>query len=411
MDYRAYNQETDRNAVLRMWREVGWMSPGKDAQEEALDWMLASQHTLVADIHGQPECLTTTIPASVRYLEEDLPFCVVGAVITSPVARRQGLAGRLTAAGIAAEAAEGALVAGLGIFDQGFYDRLGFGAGGYEHHVLFDPAQLKVTRKARPPRRITTDHWQDVHANRLNRRRGHGSLSVENADVTRMEMAWNENTLGLGYFDGPGGALSHHLWCSAEKPNGPYFVHWMAYETTEQFHELMAILASLGEHVTLIRMPEPQGIQLQDLLERPFRQNKITHGSDNETTISASAHWQTRICNLPGCLERTHLPGADLRFNLDLTDPIENYLDGDSPWRGVAGKYVVNLGAASGAEPGEDTALPTLTTTVNAFTRMWMGVRPASGLAITDSLAGPPDLIKALDEAFRLPDPKPDWEM
>ena len=40
--------------------------------------------------------------------------------------------------------AEGALVAGLGMFDQGYYDKLGFGSGAYSHRVAFDPARLSV---------------------------------------------------------------------------------------------------------------------------------------------------------------------------------------------------------------------------------------------------------------------------
>ena len=71
---------------------------------------------------------------------------------------------------------------------------------------------------------------------------------------------------------------------------------------------------------------------------------------------------------------------------------------------------MVTLGPASGAEPGLDPALPTLTASVGAFTRMWLGVRPASGLAVTDDLAGPPELLEALDWALRLPQPKPDWD-
>ncbi|UCH77896.1 MAG: hypothetical protein JSU81_09245, partial [Candidatus Coatesbacteria bacterium] len=70
----------------------------------------------------------------------------------------------------------------------------------------------------------------------------------------------------------------------------------------------------------------------------------------------------------------------------------------------------VTLGPSSGAEPGHDASRPTLTASVNAFTRMWLGIRPASGLAITDGLAGPPGLLAELDEVLRLPDPTPDWD-
>jgi len=61
------------------------------------------------------------------------------------------------------------------------------------------------------------------------------------------------------------------------------------------------------------------------------------------------------------------------------------------------------------AAAGTDPALPTLTASVGAFTRLWLGVRPASGLAVTDDLTGPDDLLAGLDDAFHLPDPKPSW--
>ena len=47
---------------------------------------------------------------------------------------------------------------------------------------------------------------------------------------------------------------------------------------------------------------------------------------------------------------------------------------------------------------------------INAFSRLWLGVRPARGLAVTDDLDGPRDLLEALDEAFRLPEPVRDWD-
>ena len=46
---------------------------------------------------------------------------------------------------------------------------------------------------------------------------------------------------------------------------------------------------------------------------------------------------------------------------------------------------------------------------MNAFTRLWLGVRPASGLTLTDDLAGPDELLTALDEALRLPTANPEW--
>ena len=110
------------------------------------------------------------------------------------------------------------------------------------------------------------------------------------------------------------------------------------------------------------------------------------------------------------CLAHTHLPGDEVRFNLKLNDPIEKYLADDSSWRGISGDYVITLGSSSGAEKGTNANLPTLTASVGAFTRMWMGVRPASGLSMTDDLAGSAELLQTLDRVLCLPQPKLDWE-
>jgi hypothetical protein len=277
--------------------------------------------------------------------------------------------------------------------------------------VGFDPARLRVKVKARVPRRIGVEDWEAAHASRLARQRRHGAVSFLAPEASRAEMMTTSKGFGLGYYDGPNGELTHHLWCSNRGgENGPYSVVWMSYQGKDQFLELMALLKSLGDQVRLVRMAEPPGIQLQDLIAQPFKQRQISEKSRFETGVRAFAYWQMRVCDLAGCLARTHLPGEPLRFNLRLADPIVDYLGEGAPWPGVGGEYVVTLGPTSAAEPGSDAALPTLEATVGAFTRVWLGVRPATGLAVTDDLAGPPTLLKALDRALRLPDPRPDWD-
>jgi len=160
----------------------------------------------------------------------------------------------------------------------------------------------------------------------------------------------------------------------------------------------------------LVKLREPQGIQLQDFLKQPHKMRQVSEKSKYESKITASASWQARICDLPGCLDRTRLSGESVRFNLVLSDPIEQFLDDDAPWRGIAGEYVVTLGPSSSAEPGRDSSLPTLSASVGAFTRLWLGVRPATGLAWTDALSSPQDLLEQLDHVLCLPDPKPDWD-
>jgi hypothetical protein len=408
MTFRSCDFHRDKEAIRRIWLEIGWLEQDKT---EVIDVFVESSRAMVAEINGEAECLVLTTPGLIRYLDQDLPFACVTGVTTSRVARKQGLASRVTAQMIAADAADGALVAGLGMFEQGYYNRLGFGTGGYEHWVRFDPAQINVPVDARVPRRITADDWAMVHAARLTRMRGHGACNLEPAGVTRAEMIWPKNGFGFGYCDDGADTFSHHLWCSTDHiSHGPYHVHWMAYQTYEQFMELLALLKNLGDQVALITMHEPPGIQLQDLFVQPFRRRRISEKSEYESGTRASAYWQMRICDLPGCMEQTHLKGDKVHFNLVLHDPIADYLDESAPWRGVGGTYVVALGAHSGAELGQDLSLPTLTASVGAWTRLWLGVRPATSLAVTDDLAGPTELLRALDWMLRLPEPKPDWD-
>jgi len=408
--FRAYDRDRDREAVHRIWREIGWIESG---QEPRLDIFVDACRSWVAEIDGEAECLVLTTPGTVRHLRDDLPMSCVAAVTTSRVARKQGFAARLTAQAIAADVSDGAHVSVLGMFEQGFYNRLGFGTGAYEHIVSLDPSGLRLPDGVggRLPRRITTDDWPAVHASRLGRTRGHGACNLDVPAVTHADMLLDKNSFGLGFADGADGELTHHLWCriKGDVEQGPYDVKWMAWKTPAQFVELMGVLRSLGDQIHLVKVREPAGIQLQDLVSKPFRRAAISRQSPFEATVRSIAFWQMRICDVPACLARTRLPAAETRFNLRLTDPIERLLK-DEPWRGVAGDYVVTLGSSSGAEPGHDDTLPTLTATVNAFTRLWLGVRPATGLAITDDLDAPAELLEQLDEVLRLPSPHPDWD-
>lgn len=408
---RQYDPDTDFDAVARIWREVGWFDAGNDDHEKGFR-AFAENHTgLVAEIDGDAECHVATTPGVIRHTGTDISLSAVVAVTTSHVARRQGLAQRLTAASLARDAEAGAKVAALGIFDQGFYNKLGFGTGSYERWHAIDPAHLRVPVEARAPKRLTRDDWETVHESRLNRYRGHGACNLAAAALTKAEMLWSSNGFGLGYPDGPNGEITHHMWFSTkEMENGPWTAEWQAYQTSAQFLELMALLAGFGDQVQLVRMREPAGIQLQDLISQPFRRSRISEKSQFEAHVRSDAYWQLRMCDVEGCVAAASIEAAPVRFNLRLTDPIEPLIAPDAGWRGVGGDYVIELGPESSARRGIEPGLPMLEAGVGAFTRLWFGVLPASGLAVTDSLSGPPGLLETLDRALRLPVPKPDWD-
>lgn len=409
MDWRAFNPETDREAVHRIWHEVGWLEPGK---EDFLDRILEHAPALVACLDGQPECMVIRSHGDVRHLDQTLRFGCVNAVTTSRIARKQGFASKLTAATVAALRREGALVSGLGMFEQGYYNRVGFGSGAYMHRLAFDPAHLTVPAATRVPRRLTTDDWEMVHASRVARLRGHGGVCFDSPVTTREQMLWNGGKrFGLGFCDGPNGELTHHVWIGTDNvARGPYEVSWITYQTGEQYRELLGVLKTLGDQVRVVKLTEPASVQLQDFIRQPFTEYEARKSGQFPLGLEAVAWWQMRMNDVAGCLAQTRLPWGELRFNLALTDPITRHLPEEEPWRGETGEWVVTLGTECAAEPGRAPNLPTLTASLNAFTRLWLGVRPASGLAISDELTGPPELLGALDEVLRLPSPQTGWQ-
>ena len=404
---RPYEPARDRDQALRIWYEAGWLRPERP---HAFDAATTRDRAVVAEVDGSPECLVLTSLGRLRYQSEEVRFTGVTAVTTSRVGRRQGLAARLTAEAVAADAAAGAAVAGLGIFDQGFYNKLGFGCGGYEHWHAIDPMAIRVDAKPAKPVRLGQEQWELVHAGRLARARGHGSLVFDAAEVSRADMIKSEHGFGLGYVSG--GLLTHHFWCQPDADNrnqGPFRIIWTVFQDGAQLRELLALMRDFSDQALLLRLREPPGVQLQDIVDRPFRGYARSDRSRFELRNDARAYWQMRVCDLTACLRVTHL-ARPLDFNLELEDPIERYLDRSAPWRGVGGSYILRLGPVSTASGGRDASLPTLRAGVGAFTRMWLGVRPASGLAVTDQLDGPPELLAALDRTLLLPEPKPDWD-
>ncbi len=405
--FRPYNHETDREAVQRIWLEIQWIEKG---DEPALDAFLKDGRSLVAELAESAECLVTSKMGTLKYLKQDLDLSIVTSVTTSRIVRKQGLAKKLTAQLIAEDAQAGALVSTLGIFEQGFYEQLGYGAGGYEHWISFDPADLTIDQKIRPPKRLTIEDSKIMYHAQINRHRRHGAVSIHTPNYLSAELLWSKNGYGLGYTDGPEGELTHYFWASSKGEHGPVTIHAMAFQTTAQFLELMALIKSLGDAIRLVKMREPAGMQIQDLIKLPFRSRIVTSKSDYEHINRASAYWQTRICNLEACIKATTLNSRPVSFNLRLSDPIEKLLNSDFEWKGCAGEYSLILGPDSEISGGFKPDLPILDTDIGTFTRLWMGVRPASGLAITGKISAPDELLEVLDEVLCLPDPRPDWD-
>jgi len=409
MAMRPYNHKKDRKAVHRVLKEINWMPSDDPYAEAAQDAFATSARAFVSDLNGAPECLVTTMPGTVRYQDNDVSLCCVTGVCTSRLARKQGLAASLTAHAVAQCAANGAEMAGLGFFEQGFYDRFGFGTGVYEFNIRFDPADLTIDLRPRVPVRLVKEDWADMHDARLRSMRRHGSATVLPPAFTRLRTSKPRNGFGLGYRDRKG-RITHHLWAlKGDGWNPTIDVMWLSYENYDQLLELLALIRAFGDEIRTVSIPQPPHVQLQDLVSHPFRAQNAREESKHRTGTRATAFWQLRINDLAACLAKTHLRSEPLTFNLSLTDPIERFLGRGERWKGTSGDYVVTVGPKSNAKRGTKAGLPTLTATVNAFTRMWLGVQPATTLAVTDRLSGDAKLLAKLDEAFLLPKPHLNW--
>ncbi|MCK4872446.1 MAG: GNAT family N-acetyltransferase [Phycisphaerales bacterium] len=406
---RRYDPERDFDDLFRIFKEVGWCS--SDESKSAVRIEVSAGRVMVTEIAGSAETTVQAFPGEMRYQDQEIKVAAIAGVAVSIVARRRGLTGRLLAETLAAEAADGAEVSTLHMFDQGFYDRLGYGTGAYVHRTRFDPATLKVPDLQRAAVRLTKDDWPDVHACRLKRLRGHAGHNLLPPEVTQARFHCTCKAHRFGFRDDRTGELTHHICFSvpSDSDRGPWSVWWMAYQTGEQLIELLSLLKSLDDQVHSVRMIDPVGVQMQTLLTAPFRQQTMTEKGKHEASTSCDAEWQIRILNLRACLAKTKLADDAIRFNLKLTDPIERYLPHDAVWRGIGGEYVITLGESSAAESGCDAALPTMSATVGAFSRLWLGVRPATGLAMTDELIAPGDLLSRLDTLLRLPEAQLDW--
>ena len=407
MEIRDYDHDRDLEAVKQIWREVGWVD-GEGVK--VLDELLPTTDTVVFDIDGTAECSVVAVPGTIRIGETDLPLGAVAGVTTSRVARRLGAARALTARTLANQADAGIAVSALGMFDQGFYDTVGYGTGTYVNRIVFDPAKLDTGRSFRPPKRLTADDLDAMYRTMRDRARGHAGCSLDAPALFKAEWRWISTPFALGYYDGPGGALSHFFMAAAEGERGPYEVIFMAYQNVDQLLELLSLIGALGDQVQAIGMHEPPEIQLQDLIREPFRTRRMTDKSKFESYHSAAAFWQARMLDVSRCLAATRLDAPTTTFNLELSDPVIDHLpEGENEWTGVAGDYVVTLGPESHAERGRSDSLPTLTASVGAFTRAWLGVRSVTSLSYTDALAANPDLLTDLDRTLRLPTPVFGW--
>ena len=410
MIIRPYNPETDFEAVRRLWEEISWID--RDVKEDAgyLEKFLLNSNNLVAELNNQAECLVSSGKGTIRHLEHTLNMQIIAAVTTSLVARKQKLASRTTARAIAEGAESGLPVSVLGMFEQGYYTRLGFGNGSYEQTVRFNPALLNVESEFPVPVRLGADDYAELHQALMNRWRSHGSVQVLSPENLHAELGWTRKPLGLG-FRNENGELTHFIWGSCKDEHGPLQITAMAYQNRNQLLQLLSLIKSLGNQLYLVQLTETQHVQLQDLLNEPFRSISKTKGSKYAEFFSSEAWWQLRINDLIACMAATQLPARPtLAFNLSVHDPITQYLDDAQGWRGIGGDYSIALGEQCSAQRNHRSGLPLLEATASGISRLWLGTANANRLATSGEIEADQFLLDALDDTLNLPRPHPGWE-
>lgn len=410
MELRNFKFDNDFEKVFKIWQEVGWLSDDK-RNKKALKHFVKGGKSKVALLNNEVEGYINSTPGLYQYLDKEFNLQAITAVTISRIARRQNIATKATAETIAEAAQKGVHISALSMFEQGFYNKLGYGTGGYENLVSFDPDHLDIKGKAPVPARIDDKDYKMVHQAKLQRKKRHGYCSLLPEELTKGEMLFGDKKpFGLGFKD-QNGNITHHLFIHpTQQSHGPYFIRWMVFNTVEQFFDLMNLIKNLGDQIHLVKLWEPAGIQFQNLIKKPYKASKVTEKSEFEVTNKAYALWQARILNLQECINNTSLKSETVKFNLKLKDPIEKYLDNNSSWQGLSGNYTIIFGDSSKLEKGLSSNLPTLKTDINTFTRMWIGAVRPSLLPYTNYFEAPKTLIEKLDNLFiTLPKPKVDW--
>ncbi len=404
---RGYDEERDFDACRRIWVEVGWVDEDEDRHDAGMRHFLGAGRTLVTAVDASPdgpaECLVQCSQGTWRHVDTDIPLSIVGAVTTSHVGRRRGLASGLLAEHLAAAHDDGAAVAALGMFEQGFYDRFGFAPGPYGHRFAVDPARLTVPFPARPAVRLTADDWAEVHDLMHRRHRGHGGATIAEPEVTRAELCWLDGMFGLGLRADDGRLTCAVLGGAEDLEHGPYEVEHLLFETGADLLDGLGLLRSLGDQVHVVVLEEPAELRLQDVLDQPISETRRVglHGG-RVAPHRALGELELRILDVPACIGAHRWSGPPVSFVLDLTDPL---VDRGGRWAGVSGTWTVEVGETSRATFGDTPGLPRVATSIGALTQLWSGSRTASQLALLGRLDAPTALVADLDRAFRLPDP------
>ena len=397
--------DDDLPSVTRMWREVGWIEHDSERQAEALGRLLQYGAARVGVVAGDAECLVHRTPGTIRYDGVDLPLCAITAVTTSPIARNLGLASRMTAEAIAAGAIDGAAVAALGMFEQGFYDRFGMGTLAYVDHLLLRPgeaARRPAPAGARPchPRRLDggrRPHGPSGPAARQRQPRSArgapGRAGLGRGSLPRVRVPWRRRSAD--------GVHRRHQRRRARAVQGA-----AARLRGRRRPARPARPAAVARRAAA---PGADGRARGDPAPGPHRPAHPGRGARRPRPPGV-AHGRWRGTSSGSSTSRRasrRAPGRATRCPSTSSSPTRS---ARPTWTGRAWPATTRSRSVRRRPSSQGTGadLPVLRASIGALSRLWFGVRPATGLTVTDDLTGPPELLEALDRALVLPPPLPE---
>ncbi len=404
MNIRPLNLENDIDQMVKIWQEVGWLS---SEEKPVLKILFQAGQGYGADLEDELEATLLSLPADINYEVNLLPVQALSGLVVSPRARRQRIGRNIMIRALEEAARSGQALSALIMFEQGFYDRLGFGLGGYKRVFTFDPEKLNIAEDPVMPARLSIDEWKSVHQALKRRDRSHGGISIKSPEFIKAELEWDKNeSYGLGYYDDDG-SISHFLWLWRQgDSHGPLLVKFLACRNQAQLLDLLAIISRLGDQIHAVKMSEPYCLRLRDFISYPHKQERKTTGGKLSYKSRVEAPGQLKILDLRRCIEALAIPGAELEFNLKLEDPLSKFAGEDSP-AVISGEFSLKLGEESQLKEGTVQGLPTLQSSINAFTRLWLGSASPLELKASSQFSAPSELFRKLEETFRwLPEPQ-----
>ncbi len=406
-----YDKEKHLEKCISIWMDAGWLMNG---QEKLANLWFDSADALVGKHVNDVVALGLAHSGTFHHAahSQNISFCAISAITVAFQGRKLGFAGTLTAELLARGAERGEAFAGLGMFEQGFYDRLGFANFPYTRIAEFRPSELMLSGSfSSDPVRLGKENWQDIHQNRINRLRYHGSVNLPPV-ITRADMEINKKTFAIGFRNKNGEMTHHYVVRSVKGEHGPMRVIWMAFQTPDQFKDILLSIKSFGDQIDIVSLQEPPGIQFQSLLRKPISSSRQSTGSVERKVGTRTGCWsQGRILDVEKCVNGMKCTGEECSFNLILTDPVEKYLDSSFEWRGCGGEYTIRFSNRSNAELGITEGLPVMQCSVNTFSKLWTGTAKASMLPYTDKITAPSSLLEKLDKTLNLPEPSFDWDL